>query len=129
MMAQNRIYARALSDFAPEVVEASCDEWARTKHFWPELASLLQLCDENERLMEAARRPKLAAPPPPIPDPPPSDEQRLAQWRATDASLSESATGAYAAILQNLARGMIDKRKREHPELAARYYAERGDAE
>jgi hypothetical protein len=123
MMAQDRIYARALGDYAPNVVAAACDEWARSRQFWPELASLMTLCAEHERLAEFARTPKL---PPPCKDTTPvlSDAERLVLWQKSDRMAEDlSTSGAFAEYGFNLRAGFRQRREADHPELAARYYA------
>lgn len=124
MMAQDRIYARALADYSPAVVAAACDEWAKSKQFWPELASLMTLCAEHERLAEFARTPKLAAPSSAAAAEL-TDEQRLAIWRANDQmAVDLDGGGGFAGALASVIRNMRAKREREYPDLAARYYAE-----
>lgn len=124
MMAQDRIYARALSDYSPAVVATACDEWAKSKQFWPELASLMTLCAEHERLAEFARTPKLPAPVDggkvDL-----TDEQRLDLWRQNDRLAKElEGAGGFANVTASIFRNVRSKRERDFPELASRYYGQ-----
>lgn len=128
--AQDRIYARQLAAFDPVVVGSACDEWSRTKQFWPELSELLALCREHERLAEVAARPRLA---PPEPNPtrrePPDIDRVLNAWMNNDRLAEDirANPGAYPCGPALLAAhaNFRERRFREHPELAAKYYGER----
>lgn len=134
MAAQDRIYARSLAQHDPLVVGSACEEWAATKQFWPELSELLALCREHERLAEVAARPRLAAPEPQPTRREPMDVDRvLRAWMNNDMQAEEirKSPGAYACGPALLAAhaNFRERRFREHPELAAKYYGERSAAE
>lgn len=127
MAAQDRIYARALSRHDPVIVAAACEDWARTKQFWPELSELLALCREHEGLAEVAARPRLAAPEAPITRRENmTDERLLKAWAVNDgtAEAIRKSPGQYACAAALLAAhaNFRQRRFRERPDLAARYY-------
>lgn len=134
MSTQDRIYARSLVVFDPMVVDSACSEWAATKQFWPELSELLALCREHERLAEVAARPRLAPPEPQPTRREPRDlDHVLRAWMNNDrqAEIIRQNPSAYACgpALVAAHAGFRERRFREHPDLAAKYYGERSAAE
>lgn len=125
--AQDRIYARQLAAFDPVIVGSACDEWSRTKQFWPELSELLALCREHERLAEVAARPRLAPPEPQVTRREPADlDHVLRAWMNNDMQAEEirknpSAHPCAQALLAAHAN-FRERRFRTNPELAAKYY-------
>ena len=127
MAAQDRLYARKLARFDPHIVNAACDDWSNTEKFWPEAHSLIALCEQREWLAEVAARPRLAGPEPqPTRREPMSAERLLAAWEQNDrtADAIRANPGAYfcgPALLAAQAN-FRERRFREQPELATRYY-------
>lgn len=125
--AQDRIYARQLAAFDPVIVGSACDEWSRTKQFWPELSELLAMCREHERLAEVAARPRLASPEPqPSRREPTDDDRVLRAWMNNDrqAEVIRQNPSAYACgpALVAAHANFRERRFRTNPELAAKYY-------
>ena len=127
MAAQDRLYARKLARFEPSIVNSACEDWSNTEKFWPESHSLIALCEQHERLAEVAARTRLTAPEQqPTRREPMSDQCLLAAWENNDrqADAIRANPGAYfcgPALLAAQAN-FRERRFREQPELAARYY-------
>ncbi len=131
MIAQDRIYARALSEFDPVIAGAACEEWSRTEQFWPQLQDILALCRVHERNSAAGNRPQLPAPQrgerPRL-----TDAQTLAMWAENDRLAADMHANPQDYVcgpaLRQVFAGFSAKRWHERPDLAERYYGHREDA-
>lgn len=126
LRAQERLYAKALGAYDLADVREAVEDWASRVKWWPELADLLSLVREKQAIREAAARPKLPAPAAKVPVPL-SDTDLLERWAANDKryrELLETPTSLpdVQRSLAHVYQTLTERRWRDHPALAERYY-------
>lgn len=126
LQAQERIYAQALSAHDLADVREAVEDWASRVKWWPELADLLALVREKQAIREAAARPKLPAPAAKVPVVF-SDTELLERWAANDKLYRNTLAGPSVVpgvleSLQHVFQTVTERRWKEHPALAEKYY-------
>lgn len=127
---QDQVYARQLCQFDLPVVAEVCERRGAStdpsKWFFPPLGELIGLCQDLTD--HRAAKARLAALPLPAPKPMPrvpTSAEILAGWQVSDAEVRMIVEGGgfYGELMARISANWRPEREREHPELAARYYA------